>query len=315
MARLALTLTAAALIGVAGLGSRTDAASVPDNACRDSSVGLFRSCRLGASSDKLLGFVSCLNLADDMASNACHRQVVADARDAVKSCKDQRDARAAACGRLGPAPYDPVINPANYVATIDNPYFPLVPGTKFIYEGQTSAGLEHDEFFVTHNIKMILGVPCIEVHDTVQVSGELTEDTLDWFAQDTNGNVWYFGENSKQLAGGLIVGVEGSWTGGVDGAKPGIVMKAQPAVGDFYRQEWLPDTAEDLAEVLSLTASATVPAPGASCAGACLQTRETSGLEPDGLEHKFYTMGVGNVLTVDLVTMEQSALVQVLTNQ
>ncbi len=315
MARLTLTITAAVLIGVAGLGSRTDAANAPDNTCRHSSIGLFRSCRLGASSDKLLGFVSCDNLADGMASNACDQQVVADARDAVKTCKDQRNARDAACARLGPAPYDPVIDAANFVATIDNPYFPLVPGTKFIYEGQTSGGLEHDEFFVTHNTKVILGVTCIEVHDTVQVAGELIEDTLDWFAQDASGNVWYFGENAKQLAGGLIVGVEGSWTGGVDGAKPGLVMKAQPAVGDFYRQEWLPDTAEDLAEVLSLTASATVPAPGASCNGSCLQTKETSGLEPDALEHKFYTSGVGNVLTVDLVTMEQSALIQVLTNQ
>ena len=97
-------------------------------------------------------------------------------------------------------------SPANFVATIDNPFFPLMPGTTFVYEGQTAAGLELDEFAVTHNTKAILGVTCVEVHDTVTVDGELTEDTLDWFAQDSDGNVWYFGENSKELDDGLIAG-------------------------------------------------------------------------------------------------------------
>ncbi len=126
----------------------------------------------------------------------------------MKTCKDQFDARQAECGRLGEALYDPVINPANFVAKIDNPYFPLKLGTVFIYEGSTAAGLEHDEFFVAHNSKVILGVTCVEVHDTAKVNGELIEDTLDWFVQDKDGNVWYFGENSNQLAGGLVVGVE-----------------------------------------------------------------------------------------------------------
>ena len=90
--------------------------------------------------------------------------------------------RIAACDRLGGAPYDPVIDPSNFVARIDNPYFPLMPGTTFIYEGQTAEGFEHDEFAVTHNTRVIQGVTCVEVHDTVTLDSELTEDTLDWFA-------------------------------------------------------------------------------------------------------------------------------------
>src|SRR5215471_20633598 len=88
-----------------------------------------------------------------------------------------------ACSKLGPAPYDPVIDPANFVDKIDNPYFPLVPGTDFVYEGDTSSGLVHVDFIVTHNTKQILGVTTTEVHDIVRTNGEVTEDTLDWFAQ------------------------------------------------------------------------------------------------------------------------------------
>src|SRR6266404_5448167 len=117
--------------------------------------------------------------------------------------------RQTSCDKLGPAPYDPVIDPANFVATIDNPYFPLQPGTTFIYGGQMPAGFERDEFAVTHNTRVILGVTCVEVHDSVFTNGVLTEDTLDWFAQDRDGNVWYFGENTHELEDGLITTIDG----------------------------------------------------------------------------------------------------------
>lgn len=240
----------------------------------------------------------------------CEKQAAADMKDAQQTCKDQFDARQTVCDRLGPAPYDPAIDPTNFVAKIDNPFFPLKPGTTFIYEGQTAQGLEHGEFFVTYNTKVILGVTCVEVHDTVKVDGELIEDTLDWFVQDKDGNVWYFGENAKQLADGLIVGVEGSWTGGVEGAKPGIVIEAHPAVGDFYRQEFSLDTAEDMAEVLSLKESVTVPYRSRPFAHS-LETEETSPLEPGAVEHKFYAAGVGNLLTIDLNTGERLELIRI----
>jgi hypothetical protein len=203
-----------------------------------------------------------------------------------------------------------MIDPANFVAAIDNPLFPLVPGTTFVYEGQTADGLEHVEFAVTHNTKVFLGVTCVEVHDTSRVNGVLMEDTRDWFAQDKDGNVWYFGENTTLVDGGLPVDLSGSWTAGVDGGQPGIIMKAHPAIGDFYRQEFLLGEAEDLAEVKSLTDSVTVPY---GSFDNCLKTEETSSLAPGDVENKFYAAGVGNVLTVDLASGERSELVQITT--
>ncbi len=303
--------SAAAVVAVAiavALGSASDAASPPKNFCDQTTEAIDRSCHVGARSDNWLALAKCDNLSDAATRKACRQQAAADLQDAFDECEAQSDARDAVCSRLGGGPYDPVIDPTNFVAAIDNPYFPLVPGTTFIYEGQTAGGLEHDEFFVTHNTRMILDVTCTEVHDTVKVNGELIEDTLDWFAQDVDGNVWYFGENSKELEGGLVVSLEGSWMGGVDGAKPGIIMKAHPAVGDFYRQEFSVANAEDLAETLSLTESVTVPF---GSFNNCLETEETSPLEPDALEHKFYAANVGNVLTVDITANETLPLVQI----
>jgi len=236
---------------------------------------------------------------------------LADLKEAQRTCKDQREARQAACERLGPAPYDPVINPANFVSKIDNPYFPLKPGTTFIYQGQTAHGLEYVEFAVTHNTKVILGVTCIEVRDTVFTDGVLTEDTRDWFAQDKDGNVWYFGENTHELEGGLITTIDGTFTSGVNGDKPGIIMKAHPALGDFYRQEFSLDNAEDFAETLSLTESVTVPA---GSFHHCLKSQETTPLETGLLEHKFYAPGVGNVLTVDATNGDRIELIQIKTD-
>jgi hypothetical protein len=201
-----------------------------------------------------------------------------------------------------------VIDPANFVATIDNPFMTLTPGTTFIYEGQTAQGLEHNEVFVTPNMKVIDGVTCVEVLDTVKLNNELTEQTLDWFAQDKDGNVWYFGENSEELAGGLVTSLSGSFMAGVDGAAPGIVMKANPAVGDFYRQEFDLNNAEDLADVLSLNESVIV---AAGSFDHCLETEETEALDPSAREHKFYAAGTGNVLVLDLVTGERLELLQI----
>jgi len=205
-----------------------------------------------------------------------------------------------------------VINPANFVTRIDNPYFPLQPGTTFIYEGQMPGGFERDEFAVTHNTRVILGVTCIEVHDSVFTNGVLTEDTLDWFAQDRDGNVWYFGENTHELEDGLITTIAGTFMGGVNGDKPGIIMKAHPAVGDFYRQEFSLNNAEDFAQTLSLNEVVTVRA---GTFNHCLKSEETTPLEPDLLEDKFYAPRVGNILTVDVHTGARSELVRIIRRQ
>jgi len=194
---------------------------------------------------------------------------------------------------VGDEPYDPVINPADFVAQIDNQYLPLTPGTTFVYEGETEDGKERIEVSVTHETKEILGVTCTVVSDKVWVDGELAEDTLDWFAQDKDGNVWYFGEDSKEYEDGKVVSTEGSWEAGVDGAKPGIIMKANPQIGDAYRQEYYEDEAEDMAEVLSLNESVSV---AYGSFENCLKTQEWTPLEPDIVENKYYAPGVGVIL-------------------
>jgi hypothetical protein len=300
-------LLAAGGLLILSLGSRAGLAKGAD-ACKASAKSASQACAAEAKADYALALGKCANIADPVARKACQDQAKADMKDALSECTDQSEARLAACERLGPTPYDPVIAPSNFVATIDNPFMPLTPGTTFLYTGQVAQAVESNVVFVTHNTKVILGVTCVEVRDTVFVDGALEEDTLDWYAQDKNTNVWYFGENANQIVDGLVVGVEGSWTAGVDGAKPGIIMEGRSLIGDFYRQEFLLGTAEDIAEVSSLTESVTVAyGPFTNC----LETTETSPLEPDALEHKFYASGVGLLQVIDPVGGETLELVQV----
>jgi hypothetical protein len=147
--------------------------------------------------------------------------------------------------------YAPTIRPADFSTMIDNPYFPLVPGTRTIYEGMTADGLERNVVEVTRDTKVVMGVTTQVVHDVVSVDGKPEEETWDWYAQDTEGNVWYFGEDTRKL-GGPAVDTSGSFEAGVDGAFPGIVMEAHPVVGDQYRQEYAKGEAEDTGEVLDL---------------------------------------------------------------
>ena len=300
-------LAAAVTIPLFTLVNGKAAPQQPD-VCRQTAQTVLTSCQAAAQSDYRLALAKCDNVADPGKREDCRRRALAAARDARQTCEEQEDARLAACDRLGPAPYDPVIDPSNFVARINNPYFPLRPGTTFIYEGQTEEGIEHDEFAVTHNTRVILGVTCVEVHDTATLNGEPSEDTLDWFAQDREGNVWYFGENTQELEDGLITTIEGTWMGGVNGDKPGIVMKAHPAIGDFYRQEFSLGNAEDFAETLSLTESVRVPA---GKFDHCLKSQETTPLETDLIEYKFYAPNVGNVLEVDAVTGDRVELVEI----
>jgi hypothetical protein len=138
-----------------------------------------------------------------------------------------------------------------------------------------------------------MGVAVTVVHDTVRVDGELVEDTHDWFAQDADGAVWYFGEESKDYENGTLVGTKGSWEAGVDGALPGIVMPAEPKAGFAYRQEYYRGEAEDMGEVARVAQRASVTF------GAfrdLVVIREWNPLEPDVVEEKYYAPGVGLVL-------------------
>ncbi len=191
--------------------------------------------------------------------------------------------------------YEPVIKPSEFVSDIDNPYFPLEPGSRYVYEGTSEEGAERIVVQVTNDTKVILGVTCVVVRDTVTVDGQVVEDTWDWYAQDSHGNVWYFGEDTKEYDGGQVVSTAGSWTAGTDGAKAGIIMLMEPLVGLSYRQEYYAGEAEDMAEVHALDATATVPA--GSYTGV-LRTREWTPMEPKYAEDKYYVQGVGCVLEV-----------------
>lgn len=244
------------------------------------------------------------------AGQMCRKSAASDLRDGASQCSEQLGARQDVCDLLGGGPYAPVIDPASFSTTIDNPLLPLSPGTTFVYEGPTAAGLEHDEIVVTSNTREIMGVTCLAVHDTVKTDGEVTEDTTDWFAQDSAGNVWYFGEDSRQFEGGFLSGTEGSWLAGVDGALPGIIMEASPAVDDVYRQEFAIGTAEDMAQVVALDQSVSVPFGSFTNA---LETLEFSALEPGATEHKFYVPGVGFVLSIDDQTGDRLELISTTT--
>jgi len=188
------------------------------------------------------------------------------------------------------------IDPQDFKSNIDNPFFPLQPGTTFIYSGFQDRSTVRDEFAVTHNTVRIDHVTCRVIHDQVFLDGILEEDTFDYFAQDSDGNVWYFGEDTKELdANGNVVSTEGTWRAGVDSAQPGIIMEAHPNVGDHYFQEMAPPVALDEATVLSLSEKVKVPF---GTFTNCLETEEFTQLEPGNVEHKYYASGVGFLRSV-----------------
>lgn len=190
----------------------------------------------------------------------------------------------------------PSVDPSNFVKEVNNKFFPLKPGTTFFYEGMKDGIPSRNETNVTHKIKKILGVRCTEVHDQAFENGILVEDTLDWYAQDIYGSVWYFGEDSKELdPSGNVISTEGSWEAGVDDAQPGIIMEANPQVGDRYHQEFARGVAEDQARVLSLDESLCVVY---GCFDHLLLTKETSRLDPGVVEQKYYAEGIGFILAV-----------------
>jgi len=303
---------AAAMIAVATLFANNlinhAMAAGEANACQQTALAALDGCREVARSDSKVALGKCVNISDPAARADCQRQAATDLSDALDTCQGGLNARQGACQKFGPGRYDPVIDPTNFTTTIDNPYFPLVPGTTFTY--LTPNGSIRDVFAVTHDTRVINGVTCVQVHDSVYTDGELTEETLDFFAQDREGNVWYFGENTAEFENGLLATIEGSFLSGLNNDKAGIIMKAHPAPGDFYRQEFSLGNAEDYAETLNLNSRVVVPY---GRFNNCLKSQETTPLEPDALEDKYYAPGVGNVLTVDLVTGERDELISITT--
>lgn len=202
-----------------------------------------------------------------------------------------------ACGSPAPGtapalegPYAPRIRAADFVAQVDHPYLPLVPGTRFRYVEYGKHDRLDNEVEVTKETKVILGVKCVVVHDRVLSNGKALEDTFDWYAQDRAGNVWYFGEATREYENGKA-STAGSWQAGVKGAKPGIVMPAVVTPGDPYRQEYAPGEAEDVGQIMGDGDQVVVPF---GRYGDALKIKEWSLIEP-GSEFKWFARGIGLV--------------------
>jgi hypothetical protein len=183
------------------------------------------------------------------------------------------------------------LKPSDFTTEIENPYFPLAPGSKWVYR----EGAQRVEISVTNETKKIEGITTRVVRDVVTEDGELVESTRDWYAQDSDGNVWYMGEATTEYENGKPKTTEGSWEAGVDGAEPGIIMPAEPRTGLSYRQEYYKGHAEDRAKVVTLDARVKVPFGRFDDA---LKTEDTAPLGKASVEHKYYARGTGLVLAV-----------------
>lgn len=220
------------------------------------------------------------------------------------SCKKEEDERQLDLN------YNPVINPENFADSVTNTYFPLSVGTIFKYQSQTEDGLENIVVTVLSETKIVAGVNCTVVRDIVSIDGQVIEDTYDWYAQDKDGNVWYMGENVSNYENGVLVDNDGSFEAGTNGAKPGIIMMANPVLELPYRQEYCFNIAEDWGKVIAKGVTVTTTF---GTYQNCIKTADWNALEPDGaIEYKYYAPNVGLIKEeidgsseyVDLISIE-----------
>ncbi len=208
-------------------------------------------------------------------------------------------AAAVAAGTSGlPKGSEPVkLDPADFTTKIDNPYWPMKPGTRWVYrETDPDGTVQRVAVRVTNQTKKIAnGIVARVVRDTVTEDGKLVEDTWDWYAQDRAGNIWYLGELTNEYEDGKHVGTSGSFEAGVDGAQPGVILPAKPKVGLSYRQEYYQGEAEDKASIFSLDEQAEVPFGHFKDV---VMTRDVNPLQPKVLEYKFFARGIGPVLAI-----------------
>lgn len=283
-----------------------------DGVCSNITKAAYKACKNNVRDDYWINYGNCINTDDKLSAKECIKEAKIQKEEDLTLCGEQKYARGDICSVLGEAPYNPEIDPANFldVAGIianPNPYFPLTPGLIKVFQ----SGEETIIVTVTDQTKVIEGVTTIVVRDTVAIDGVLVEDTDDWYAQDIHGNVWYFGELSRNYEEGELTDLDGSWKTGVDSAQPGILMYANPQVGDTYRQEFLLGEAEDMGAVLSVSEyDAFVPA--ADCSGGCIVTRDYLPIEPDSEENKYYAPGIGFILGIDVTDGEREELVEII---
>lgn len=274
--------------------------------CGQTTQQLHLACQAEVEDDFRVARAKCLNTVDPVARQSCLADADDSRLDSVAECGGIRLLRQDVCAELGPGPYDPVLKPANFVGTITNRYAPFKPGKWWEYRKQTDEGVERVRVEVLDQRRQILGIQATVVRDRVWLDGELVEDTIDWLAQDRQGNVWYLGELARNYEDGRLESLDGSWEAGKNGAKPGLWMTGAPKVELFYRQEWDPGSAEDVVEVESVNAPDDVPFRNSK---PVLMTEDWTPLSPDGLELKFYVPGVGFVMEVEVANGETLRLV------
>jgi hypothetical protein len=320
------TFPSAILAVIAALAAAVLATTIPaqanaqEDGCAASARLLRYACAADVRDDFFTATAQCLDTS--ATDDACFEAAEEELDEARDECHEIFGARLEICEALDDASHEPAFGPAfaaEFVNPADigggvapNPYFPLVPGNRWVYESED----ETVTVEVLEETKLIDGITCVTVNDVVTEDDIVVEDTDDWFAQDVDGNVWYCGEialNYELFDGDdpelpELVDVEGSWKHGRDGAEAGMLIPLAPELGQIIRQEVKYADAEDAIEILSITA--TESAPGGACVENCLQTRDFTALEPDAEEHKYYAPGIGLIVEVDPDSGERLELIE-----
>jgi hypothetical protein len=313
---------AAAVSDVAAAGSDDDIAVFAVGPCSSAAVSLQQACAVDVLDDLFEGTAICTDVADADDRADCLADVELAVEETTDECDAVFDARLQLCEDLGDAAHEPMFGPAfaaNFVDPLEigdtvtpNPWFPLVTGNRWVYEGDG----ESIDVVVTSETKLIDGVTCVVVVDVASEDGVVIEITRDWYAQDVEGNVWYCGEIARNFEvfdaddpeTPELVDIDGSWKAGRDGSEPGILLPFDPQPGIVIRQEVAYGEAEDVIRVESVTA--TENSPGGSCAGDCLMTTDFTPLEPDVEENKFYAPGIGLIVEIDVETGDRVELAE-----
>lgn len=279
--------------------------SLSGDPCETTARIVARAAILRLQSDLASRVAFCLNSSDSAAQRDCLQEAWQTFEQGVVEARRQHEARLDVCSLLEERIYDPLIRPTDFVARVDHPLFPLTPGTRWLYRRNGEKGIASEVTVLPGTIR-VQGVECTVVRDRDIRGGQIVEETLDYFAQDFQGNVWYFGELAMHLEDGRIANLNGSWTAGEAGAKAGMILQATPQVGSSYRREFCLLAAEDMTTVLGRNACAVVPQ---GTFDQCIEIIDFSPLEQEA-EYKYYCPGYGIVLEVDVATGDRIELVR-----
>jgi hypothetical protein len=316
-----LVLLAAPIYAMCKLAHADHPSLMHEPSCAATARWLRHACAFDTRDDLYTAIAKCQDAS--VVDGDCIEQSKSEYREARGECGDVFEARLEICEALDNEVHDPLFG-ADFAASfvdpteigssvVPNPYFPLVAGNRWVYEGPG----ETITVVVTEKTKLIDGITCVVVNDVVvDEDGFVVEDTDDWYAQDVDGNVWYCGEiaqNFEVFEGddpekAELVDIEGSWKHDRDYAQAGVLLPFAPEVGDIIRQEVMYTNAEDVIEILSTAETET--APGGACVETCLQTRDFSALDPGVEEHKFYAPGVGLIVEINIEDDERLELVE-----